>query len=696
MPETVQVQLSVAKILSTTAQGGAIFTGLGEDGKSVRVVASHSVLSRPPVTGELWQVRGFMECHPRYGEQLAADACSFLIPHGRLTVQYLSNSPHFSGIGIAKAEALYRALGNELALALTNGNIEALEAVLTPSMAQKIVGAWQARLPEAELMAFLDSYGFDLRLASRISRAWGDKAREMIELNPYFMLAFSGWATVDRAAKRLGISLDDDHRLIGAVESALYDRLQRSHTLVDHDKLARLVRKNLGSGDATRAISLAVAELAVYGDSSSGYQASGAWSLERGIEKRIKAMLAGEAAEQGNLLLDLESGDEWSNTVLDEVEREQGFLLNAEQRSGALMPFSSAVSLLTGGAGVGKTTVLRAILRIAHSKHYTVVQMALAGRAAKRMSESTGFPAMTIAKFLLDAKAGKIVLNGDALIVVDEASMLDLPTLYKILRFLPDGARLLLVGDPAQLPPIGFGLVFHRLVESDLVPATNLVQVHRQAESTGIPGIAAAIRRHEVPSIEPYTSKKPGVSFITSNKLEVMDALRRLSHDWSGEEWQILAAVKGGFGGIEAINTIFHADAVGDLDGPWFVPGEPVIHLVNDVDLNLMNGTLGRVCEVNEKGLRIEFEGVVHTFDWSTAKGRVEHAYAISVHKSQGSQFRRVAVVVGQSRLLDHALIYTAVTRGVEQVVFIGDRDAFSTAIINPALAQMREVAFRV
>lgn len=693
---TIALTLSVTRVLGTTIDGGAVFSGASTDGSTVRVVASPRVLSRPPVPGESWRIEGTVDEHPRYGQQVVATACGYQLPAGRLLVQYLTNSPDFRGIGAAKAQALWDAFGDRLAATLADGDVQALEAVLAPSMARRLVEAWQAKLPEAELMAFLDAHGFDLRLAGRLARVWGDRARQMAELNPYYMLAFAGWSTVDAAAAKLGVRADDSRRLVGAVESALYDRLQRAHTVTDHEMLLRLVRRKLQGGDAARAIELAHAELAVVGSLDEGYQAAGAASLERGIEERLRAMLAGEAAQQATLFEAVTPEPDWATRILTVVEREQGFALNAEQRAGAVMPFEHAFSLLTGGAGVGKTTVLRAIIRLAQNKHLTVVQMALAGRAAKRMSESTGHAAMTIAKFLTDSRAGKLELGGDTLVVIDEASMLDLPTLYRVLRFLPDGARLLLVGDPAQLPPIGFGLVFHRLVESRLVPQTHLVEVHRQAESTGIPAVASAVRRHTVPGLTAYAGSGPGVSFIPCNADEVMRVLERLASDWHGEDWQALAATKGGRGGIEFINKTSHANAIGDVVGPAFVRGEPVIHLVNDLERGLMNGTLGRVIESDDERLSILFEGQRHDFDWAAARDRIAHAYAISVHKAQGSQFKRIAVVIGRSRLLDHALVYTALTRGVEQVVFIGDRNALESAIVNPPLAHMRQVAFQV
>ena len=174
--------------------------------------------------------------------------------------------------------------------------------------------------------------------------------------------------------------------------------------------------------------------------------------------------------------------------------------------------------------------------------------------------------------------------------------------------------------------------------------------------------------------------------------------LRHVQRLWREDDWQVLSAVKGGRAGIRIINETFHYDASGEESAAGnLVVGEPVIHLVNDYERGLMNGALGRVVEVNEGGgLGLEFDGERHSFAAAELVDRIDLAYAISVHKAQGSQFKRVAVVVGKSRLLDHALIYTALTRGVEQVLFLGDRDAFDQSVLSAPLAQLRSVAFNV
>jgi len=175
-----------------------------------------------------------------------------------------------------------------------------------------------------------------------------------------------------------------------------------------------------------------------------------------------------------------------------------------------------------------------------------------------------------------------------------------------------------------------------------------------------------------------------------------MRELRRLEAAWSGEDWQVLSAVKGGRGGIRIINESFHHDKCGDgIQG--YAVGEPVIHLVNDYERGLMNGALGHVVGVTDAGdLELSFDDETHAFTAADLVDRIDLAYAISVHKSQGSQFRRVAIVIGRTRLLDHALIYTALTRGVDQVVFLGDRAAFERATVAPPLALTRRVGFSV
>jgi exodeoxyribonuclease V alpha subunit len=702
----VVTELTIRRILFATENGVSIFTAADQNGKSVRVLATSKAMSRPPGAGETWEVEGELRHHADYGYQLHAGRCTYKVPRGRLLVPFLACNPAFKGIGEVKAALLFEKFGDDLAPIIDAGNVERLNAVLTTEVAVSLVEAWRTRRMEAELIEYLDAHGFSPRLAVQLRRAWGDRARAMLDHNPYFMLAFASWRSVDAAARLTGISAEDERRLVGAVEAVLYEALQHGHTLTGHEQLERDVRKLLCNESSARALELAVADGAALGSVSSGYQAIGAAALERRISDRILTMLTGQHAIQGQLF-GVDNRDLVIDRCLKDLETSQGFVFNAEQRAAVRLSASASFSLLMGGAGVGKTTVLRAVITVAQAQGVAVHQMALAGRAVKRLQQATGAPATTIARFLAAAKAGKLELSPDSLLVVDEASMLDLPTMYRLLRFLPDGARMLLAGDSAQLPPIGFGLVFHRLVDSRRIPRVELTQVHRQAASTGIPVFAGKIRRHLVPEVGDSFKVKSGISFVDRTVSQVIPTLFAIAAEWNGEDWCVLSAVKDGPSGTRSINERFHeanCRAQSFLEPTLrrlgnFTVGDPVVYLVNDYDKGLMNGALGVVKEVihePQDGLLVDFEGAEYVVPYDEVEERLDLAYAISVHKAQGSQFKRVAVVVTKTRILDHALIYTALTRAVEQVVFIGDRNAFENAVRRPPYAQMRRVAFNV
>lgn len=693
------LSLCVRAILSTTEDGACIFSGHDETNRNVRVVASARALPRVPCRGETWTIHGRMAKHPKYGGQLQATRCVWAFPQGKLLTRYLAENPAFAGLGAVKAAQLWNAFGLDLVRVLDVGDGAALRMVLSDELTARVLEAWAERRAEAKLMAYLDEHGFDARLANRISRCWGEDAIEVLSANPYLMLAFAQWRIVDAAAAKLGIARDDARRQVGAVEAALYERLMKAHTLTTHERLRDDVAGRLPTSNPEQAIAIALEEGAMVGNVVDGYQPLGAAALESGISERLGRMLAGETPTQLGLLHDqtLEVTEERLYDCVREIESKQGFVLNSDQRAAVLMAISRPLSLLTGGAGVGKTTVLRACLAIAQTLELPVFQLALAGRAAKRMTEATGFKASTIAKFLLDVKSEKLAVPARSLVIVDEASMLDLPTAYRLLAAMPEGSRLLLVGDPAQLPPIGFGLVLHRLAESTRIPQTRLTQIHRQAVATGIPDAANIVRSHRLPAFVAFDGKRPGVSFIEADVDEIIERLREVANSWPDEDWQLIAATKEGPAGINAINQAFHDCNSGDRVPGWrLAVGDPVIHLVNDYEAELMNGTLGRVTTVSASSLTIDFEGAIHTLHPHELAGRIELAYAISVHKAQGSQFRRVGIAVTPSQLLDHALIYTALTRGVEQVVFIGDRAKFETAVLRPPFAQQRDVTLAV
>jgi exodeoxyribonuclease V alpha subunit len=701
------MSISVTVTISTVypgSSGGAIFLGHDAAGKSMRFVAGRDRIFRAPIVGEVWALKGVSRRHAKYGEQVHIETAILAAPSGRLVVDFLMRHPAFKGLGIGKARArrLWEALGQDLGVVLGQGVVEKLTGVLSAECAGKLVEAWQAVSEEAGIIAFLDHHGFDLHLANKIRTVWPRDTLAKLRENPYRMLAFASWEKVDRMARSLGVADDDPRRRIAAVEACLYRRLDAKHTLTGVSTLAGDVAAALHCGESTavRAIGAALRERAIVAVAD-GYQPVGAAVMEKVVAGYLCQLLAGELGPERNLF----SGN-LSAIVTESIERHRsntGLKLNPAQRRAVEMAVHYPLSVLTGGAGTGKTTVLRLVHEVAERIGVPVLQMALSGRAAQRLREATGRGASTIAAFLRADARGLVDSRSEPLIIIDESSMLDLPITYDLVRRLPARARLLLVGDPYQLPPIGFGLIFQILAVSPSVPRVELVEIHRQAMSSGIPQIADTVRHGVAPRLPDFAGRAYGVNFIDAGDDAVTDNVLRVLTAWKEcDDVQTLGVVKRGANGIRAINATMHAYAAATrkkLEGWDLAEGEPIIYLTNDYQKGLWNGSLGRIDRVmvsaGRRALSCSLDGTEHVLVEEDFQ-HVDLAYAITVHKAQGSQFKRVIVPVTRSRLLDRALIYTALTRGIEQVVFIGDRHAFDRAIVAEPHSQERQVGFSV
>lgn len=706
------------KIVVTTVHagpgGGAYFHGQDVSGEWVRVKADYDRVPRPPERGETWQVTGNFVFDERFGNQLHAELCVKAEPTGPLLVRYLCAHPNFRGIGVGagKIAKLYQRFGDELRRMLEEDDLDSLAGVLTTATAEKLLDRWHASSQEASVVAFLDKHKADSRLALKILKYWGKRAVEKLRENPYRLLAISSWRTVDEFARNLGVSPDDQRRLIAAVEAWTYYRLdERGDTLTDEAGLLRGVTRltKLPSlKTAEGAVELALQDKAIVGDSAFGYQPVGCAVMERTIAAHFALMLRNGKAEQIDLFGN--SGKNWLvDQQIENFQREEGIELNIEQRRAVHMAATSPLSVLKGGAGVGKTTVLKVIHQAVEAMYSNVFQMALAGRAAQRMREATSREAYTIAGFLNQLQNKKIQPRPKDLLIIDESSMLDLILMYRLLKYIPEGVRVLFTGDPYQLPLIGPGLVFHVLANDSSVPTTELIRVHRQAESTGIPRVASQVRKGEVPDLNRYEGVSHGVSFIECPQSFIVRRLVAIIEDLGGfRETQILGVLKDGVAGVRKINDTFHHEKTKgqpSIYGWGLAETDPVIYTKNDYERELFNGSLGKLEQVmplsSEAKSEEEQGGAVKaiaSFDGRRVElsnedlGHVELAYAVTVHKAQGSQFGRVAIPITRSRLLDRTLVYTALTRGIEQVVFLGDRQAFDQAVINPPSASRRKV----
>ncbi|NRB38355.1 MAG: AAA family ATPase [Pseudomonadales bacterium] len=726
--------LRVSSVRSRGEDGGVIFSGVPVDlagnvldeywavKASSKLVPDSSHIQK----GQLWQVSGKVSNYEyiRDGKsnverQLNATLMTFCRPAGENLINYLATNPKFTGVGRVKAQKLWASFGESLFDLIKNNETQRLSQVISQAAAETLCNEFQ-QLDVSAALLFLDRIGVSRCVGSKIIQFYGKESVSKIQENPYRLIAFqSKWALIDQfATGPLGIELDNPKRLISAVEEALYSFFDKKDTAVQRDILKGKLRSLLKQDDlVNKALSLAEGEGDYYKsqDGSVFYPAS-SYLMERYVVERLNTFLVG-ASVQGSLL----EGD-FIGDALAAFERNEGITLNQEQRQAVITCCSNSFSMILGGAGTGKTTVLKAVFAVLQSIHGCVIeQVALAGRAAKRMTESTGLPASTIAAFLRRSDSD---FTDNTAVVIDEASMVDLTLMYRLLRKLPDGCRVIMVGDQYQLPPIGPGLIFHLLVRHEFIPKTELLVVRRQEASSGIPAVSMSIRNHLIPDFFPYNGLGGGVSFIQVNDQSINDKVIEVYEELGGngedfDHVQIISATRKDVGGVNTLNMLMHERYRDDdefltytheefgqvrfqLDTQSsisFRKNDLVIQTKNDYEKDVMNGTLGKITHLsNQEGssvATVNFEGKTVSLTESDLDG-LDLAYAITVHKAQGSQFKRVVVPVRRSFNLDQTMLYTAITRGVEQVVLIGDFHAASKAISSLSHAFRRNTGLEV
>ncbi|MEO3430146.1 AAA family ATPase [Pelagibius sp. CAU 1746] len=714
--------------------GGGILIGRGDAGCLRRAVIPGAALGRPPQPGERWRVTGFENAHEEFGPQICARLALPLLPSGKALIRYLATGRQFEGIGWATASRLWDIVGERLYDAIKRRDHALLAEVVGPQRAVAIVDGFGLLSEEVEVFQWLDRYGVSPRTAAAAASLWGRNAITRIQADPYELYLLEPWRSVDTRALRLGMGLTDRRRLLAAVEEALAGRFHLGHTAATRPQVEARLRALLGMAAAplaTRAIDLAIEVGRVLSRHDNLLQSRAAWFMEREIERSFAVRLARDVVGP--------SAGELAEAI-GEVEAAEGYRLAPRQREAVHMAVSSPLSIISGGAGTGKTTTVKAILaaseRRRHAmpphqrKRFSYPQVALAGRAVKRIAEATGREAMTVARFLRELETGKRSLT-HGLLIFDESSMLDVPSVYRVLAAVPQEVDLLFIGDPGQLPPIGPGLLFHRMVDSGVIPHVELDVIHRQSAATGIPAIAGAIRGGRLPDIphfDPDRPTAPGVYLapadtpaIGATTLAVFRALAGsppppLRTDaLHSQDIQVLCPTKSGPAGSKVLNRAIehHYMAHQPRIQDWGLSvGSKVIWLRNDygkgplkdangrpmvdpktgdpIHAGFMNGALGIVRRPTEHGAWLEFDDGAEDEVRAHDLERLFLGWAISIHKAQGSAFRRVVVPITKSRLLDRSLIYTAVTRAIETVVLVGDVDLLRSAVETAPKANAR------
>lgn len=604
---------------------------------------------------------------------------------GQLVVDYLARDRAFRGIGPKRAQSLFDQFGAGLFEVLTTPSDEIIE-MIGEEAALCAAAIVEERSGEARLLEWLSSINADIKAsrAIRLARAWGDQGVFAIQENPYLLLSVAGWKEVDPIALASGLRSDDLRRDIAAIEAVLQgpSGLAGGNTRVNRHEVHSRARRLLGRALASQAIEHCIATGGAI-ELGDDLQPPGAAWMEAETAQ-ILTQLSTEAPLQDLRTTILPQQE--INSLLDRAETTQGFSYTDKQRQAVIAAHTHRALALGGYAGSGKTTVLKGICDTLEVAGRRPVIVTLSGRAAQRAAEATGRPAMTVAKFLVLHDQNDQVLSASDTLIADEASMLSLVDIWRLLRRLGD-ASLILSGDPAQLAPIGFGLMFHILTEDLHTPKVILDRVMRQSEESGIPTVAEAIRNGILPDLPSFDPGRPGVSFIPCSREELCTVLgetgRALrSEDIDRDDMQIIAPTNRE---IDEINGHFHTIATRRnapcLTGiTQIAEGEPVIWTENDTERGLTNGSMGRISHIHETGITALLDDQ-EFFLKSGDERLLRLAYAISVHKAQGSQWPTVIVPVFASKILRRPMIYTALTRAQNQVIFLGDQHSLQSCL---------------
>lgn len=643
--------------------------------------------------GESLLVRGKMERHATYGERMSVTSFAPVTPTTREGIARYLGSGLVPGVGPALADRIVQAFGERTIEVITTQSAKLREVSgIGARRATAIAEAVRERAADAEVLSYMHSLGLGPAISQRIRKRYGHDTVRVLREDPYLVaeqVRGVGFLTADRIGRALGYAVDDPRRAAGAVLHLLGRAADQGHVFLPRDMLVdQATNLEVPDERAIEAIDTLHARGLLIVDADAVY-APPLYSAEVSAAKKLRA-LSEEPSPSAN------------------VEIPAALLagLAQGQQDAVRASFQHRLYVLTGGPGTGKTTTVRALVAAQRARGKRVLLCAPTGRAAKRLSEATGVEALTIHRLLeLNPKTG--VFQRDAenplladLVLVDEASMLDLPLGARLLAALAPLTSLVLVGDVDQLPPVGPGPLLRELIASNACPVVRLTEVFRQAQESAIVRAAYAILHGERPATTAANTRGSGdFFFIRASEPEVaqqrvIETLSRMHAAYQLDpkrDVQVLTPMRKGQLGTERLNQIIQSalNPAPNQEPGLMRPGDKVMQLRNDYDREVFNGDLGEIEQVSPGLATAKMSGRSIVYDRDALES-LALAYACTVHKVQGSEFPAVIVVLHTTHfiLLSRSLLYTAVTRAKRLVVVIGDERALARAIGNTALQQ--------
>jgi exodeoxyribonuclease V alpha subunit len=640
-----------------------------------------------------------------HGQQFKAQFLKISEPTSVEGIEKYLASGMIRGIGPAYAKKLLRAFGEKVfdVIETQADRLREIEGI-GPVRAGRIVAAWAEQKAVREIMVFLHSHGVATARAVRIYKTYGADAIQVMTENPYRLardIRGIGFKTADAIAMKLGIEKTAMVRVRAGISYALTEAMDGGHCGLPTDELVPLGEKlvEVAQELIRTALDLELEEGTVIADRVGETPCvflAGLHRAERTIANRLMRLMDGALPWPW-----IEPGK-----ALPWVEKRIGLALAESQTAAIRLALMSKVLVMTGGPGVGKTTTVNAILQILAAKGVRLLLCAPTGRAAKRMTETTGFEAKTVHRLLeVDPKGGGFKRGDDNpldcdLLVVDETSMVDVLLMQALMKAVPDKAALLLVGDIDQLPSVGPGQVLADVISSGAVPVVRLTEVFRQAAQSRIITNAHRINQGSIPDLSApeaesdfYFVQADDPESAVGRIIELVKSRipRRFGLD-PIRDIQVLCPMNRGGVGARSLNIELQAalNPAGDRKverfGWTFAPGDKVMQIENDYDKEVYNGDIGFVTEVepDEGELTARFDGRAVTYGFGELDTLVP-AYAATIHKSQGSEYPAVVIPVMAQHyaMLQRNLLYTGVTRGKRLVVLVGQKKAVAIAVRN-------------